>query len=626
MTALERSYAWWLADKNKKHDRLWSWLQYISVQTRTQRMDTRIFVEAVANFNPTGNSDFSYALRASLPYKIRDNILQAGRDTAVSRIAQSRTVPQYLTAAGDWSLSRVAEHRSRVLQGQFYALDVFRLVPRAFADACEGGLGAIYGCVEQTPRGPRPKLERCLHNEIYVDPEDGRYGDPMRMARARFVLRDELIEQYPGKKSEIELAAGPTSQDFMDFFIRRDSKADIVRVVEAWSRPATDGGSGHYVKCLSNVTLEDRPYKRRRLPIVRVLFAERAQGFYGQSLTERMLPAQLRLCEIDDFIARIQRLGSNSKWLVFRNSGVTRDDITNAPDQVLEVSEPGLAPQHVTYTGTPPDLAQQRREIKDDVFSQEGFGDNTPTGDVNKGLSSARAVRAADDVKSQRFISPMRLLEFAYMDLTRLIEDLNDECAEIDPEYSPEARYRSGKRTWLKRRRWVDLGFGDDEPQVRLFPISAQATTPQGKWSEVQEWIDDGFVSKPMAMDLMEFPDTEAFEQLDNADLDLVREQVDNIIDLDGAREDMLLPIASQDLALAKYVANQAYKVAFRLGAPDDVLMRFDRYLARCKQLEDDAAANQQPSAPEAPAPAALGPNAAAAAQLTAGQPAAQEG
>lgn len=623
----ERSTAWWNSAKNHKHEALWEWVNYVAQQNRTQRMDTRIFVEAVSNFNPTGNSDFSYALRASLPYKIRDNILQAGRDTVVSMIAQSRTCPQYLTTAGEWSLSRVAEHRTRVLQGQMYSLGVFRLVPKAFGDACDGGTGYVTGRVVLDAQGrPRPELDRCLHNEVYVDPEDGRYGRPRRAARVRFVDRDELLEEYKNKphlKRQIELASGPVNQDHLDFFIQRNSKADRVRVVEAWTLPTRVGGNdGVYVKCISNATLEERPFKRKRIPIVRVLYAERPQGYYGQSLTERMLPAQLRLCEIDDFIARVQRLGSNSAWLIENNSGVTPDDITNAPDQILVYNQGSQPPQHVTYSGTPPDLAQQRGEIKMDAFNQEGIGDTATTGDVNKGLSSARAVRAADDVKSRRFISPARLLEFAYLDVVRLMEDLNDECAEIDPSYAPEARYRSGRRTWLKAIPWKKLSFGNDDadPPCQLFPISAQATTPQAKWSETEEWIDRGFISKPMAMDLMEFPDTEAFEQLENADLDLVHEQIDNLIDLESFREDMLLPIPNQDLVMAAYIVNNAAKVAFRLNAPDEVLDRFDAYLAYCQQL---MTSQQQGTSTPQPAPAALDQNAAAAAQLqlSAGQP-----
>lgn len=609
-----KSTAWWLEPKERRHTVLFQWVDYVARQTATQRADVRIFLEAVSNFNPTGNEALTNDLRRILPCKIRDNILRAGVDTVASLVSQARTSPQYLTTAAEWSTSRIAEKRSRVLQGQMYDLKVFDIVPRAFVDACESSTGYVCGRVNELGL---PELERALPNEIYVDPEDGRYGDPNVVARKKFIARSTLLQVYGKKKqlkSQLLNSGGPSNQDYIDFFIRRDSRADMVSVVEAWRRPTVEGGDdGYHVICTDNCTLLDEGFKRRRIPVIPVMYAQRSQGYYGQSLVERMLPAQMRLSELDDAIASLQRLCSNSYWLYEENSlpgGM--DSITNAPGAGVEFRGP-LPPQLVTYTGTPPDLVEQRREIKSDIFDQEGLSQNATTGDVNKGLSSARAVRAADDTMVRRFISPARMLERAYLEVVRLIEDLNDDCAALDPEYAPKGRYRSGRRTWLKTSKWTDLALSAHDAAVQMFPISAQATTPQGKWSSVEEWVQAGFVSKPQAMDLMEFPDTEAFEALENANLDLVHEQVDNIIDLETFREDMLLPIPNQDLALAKYIANNASMVAFRLNAPPEVMDRFDAYLAYVKTLEGGAnAANQN----AAPAAAALDPNAAAAAQL----------
>src|SRR5688572_15407043 len=101
-------------------------------------MDTRIFVSVCTNFNPTGNSEYDYAIRSAFKNKIRDNIVQSGVDTAVSMIALARTAPQWLTNAGEWATSRKAEKKSRAIQGQFYDLGIFELYPKAFRAGCEG--------------------------------------------------------------------------------------------------------------------------------------------------------------------------------------------------------------------------------------------------------------------------------------------------------------------------------------------------------------------------------------------------------------------------------------------------------------------------------------------------------
>lgn len=613
----KKPIAWWNAAKDLKHDLVFQWVNYVAKQTQVQRMDTRIFASVCTNFNPTGNEEMDYAIRSAFKNKIRDNIVQAGVDTAVSMIALARTAPQWLTNAGEWSTSRKAEKMSRAIQGQFYDLGIFELFPKAFRQACEGGTGFVY-----TYMGPdgTPRVRRLLHNEVYVSPEDGRYAQPRMLAIKYFEDRDE-IEAVHGKTKDMQWkiseAAGPSSQDHMDFFIRRDSRDDRVAVVEIWRLPTVeDGDDGVYIKALSNCTLVERPFKKRRHRVVPIRFAERDQGYYGQSLVERMLPAQMQLAETDAYISTTQKLGSVAKWFVDKASGITKDEITNAAVQIHEYVTGTAPPALVTSQATPPDLVQQRQSIKQDAYDAQGFGDNTVTGDVNKGLASGEAVQRADDVKVRRFLNPARLLEGGYLQQALVMCDVNDECAEANPEYTVKIRSRSGKRTWLKTTKWTECRLEKDEATPTMFPISAQATTAAAKWEQVDQWVQRGYVSKPMAMDLAGMPDTAAFEELDNADLDLVYEQLDNLIDVDDAREDMLLPVSFQDLAMAKYFIRKGRTMAWRLSAPDVVLDRFERYLNYLAELE----AKAQPPAQNSLAPAALNPEAAAAAELAAAQ------
>jgi hypothetical protein len=75
---------------------------------------------------------------------------------------------------------------------------------------------------------------------------------------------------------------------------------------------------------------------------------------------------------------------------------------------------------------------------------------------------------------------------------------------------------------------------------------------------------------------------------------------------------------------MAVKLVNQAFLVAYRMQAPPHVQLGFQTYLSYAKQLMDKlkaAEAAQAAPPPEAMGPAALDPNAAAAAQL-AGPPA----
>jgi hypothetical protein len=139
----------------------------------------------------------------------------------------------------------------------------------------------------------------------------------------------------------------------------------------------------------------------------------------------------------------------------------------------------------------------------------------------------------------------------------------------------------------------------------------------------VDEWIRGGFVSRPQALDLIEFPDIDAWQQLENANLDLVRWQIEGLVELEEG-EQAPLPIENQDIPMAVKLVNQAFLVAYRMQAPPHVQLGFQTYLSYAKKLMDKLKAEEAAQAappPEAMGPAALDPNAAAAAQL-AGPPA----
>jgi hypothetical protein len=118
-------------------------------------------------------------------------------------------------------------------------------------------------------------------------------------------------------------------------------------------------------------------------------------------------------------------------------------------------------------------------------------------------------------------------------------------------------------------------------------------TTPQGRMAAVEEYIAGGFMSKPVALSLMEFPDIEAWQSLETSDLDLVEYQIDRI--LDGNPE---LPIPNQDPELARDLMNKAFLVAYRMQADFDLLDNMQRYIAYADQMLEEMAAEEAAMAP----------------------------
>jgi len=328
-----------------------------------------------------------------------------------------------------------------------------------------------------------------------------------------------------------------------------------------------------------------------------------------------MLPAQIRLCELQRTVARNQDLTSLAMWLVEENSGVDEDQLTNAEGSVVTYQR--NAPQLVAWQGTPADLKAEIREIISDAFEQEGLSPGMVGGELaQKGLGSARAVRAADDVSSRRQVIPTRALEGYYLQLAQGIEDANDDCAARDESYSVSGYVRAGRQQFLTSSKWADLQIPEGDCTLTVMSMSAMPTTPQGRMAAVEEYIAGGFMSKPVALSLLEFPDIEAWQSLETADLDLVDYQIDRL--LDGNAE---LPIPNQDPQLARDLINKALMVAYRMQADFDVLDNMSRFIAYCDQLIEETAAAAGPS----PDMAAMAPNNAAAQQSVPFAPAVQQ-
>lgn len=603
--------AWWASKPKLAYLAVMTTVNYLERQNRGQREDTRFNMELASNFNIAGNGCENRAwFGRAAGGKMRRNLGQSMCDIAGSLILQNRTVPMAVTSDSDYALARQAERWTRAIQGQFYSLGVFELAPDVGRDALETGTGHILGYVEMYPTKngmkPRPVIERVLPNEILVDAVDGQYRNPRSMYRIKLIAREQLIALYPKEAAKLRFSGGPTPHNYVDFSISQNNKADFVRVVECWHLPTIEGkDDGRHTICTDNVDLVDEKYGDMKFPIRTYRYVVRRVGYWGQGLIERVTPCQIRLSEIQQAKRDMQVLCSNTFWMRHENCDWSWDEMSNLPGQEI-VWSGQTPPQMVTFEGTPGDLSQEEQQIIAEAMDQEGFSGNLATGDVNKGLSSARAVRAADDVASRRHVMPTRLYEQLYMDFADLIAELNDQCAEIDPTYTVTGRYRSGAKSWIKEDRWSELKLPEGKVQVTVFPISALPTTPMGLWSTLEEMTQAGMVSKDMAMELQGMPDMPRFMDGETSSIDLAGWQIDRLFD--GKPE---LPIPQQDLQTSLRMVNQALLIAYRMEAPQEVLDAFDQYMAYGKFLLEGGA---EPIAPMAPA--ALDPNAAAAAQL----------
>ena len=105
---------------------------------------------------------------------------------------------------------------------------------------------------------------------------------------------------------------------------------------------------------------------------------------------------------------------------------------------------------------------------------------------------------------------------------------------------------------------------------MQMFPVSSLPQMPSARYQKVKEMLQDGFIEKPVAQRLLEFPDIDAESNLGNAMLDDCDATISAILD---DEEPTLMPLEPyQNLDLIIQRANAAYLYARHRQCPEERL------------------------------------------------------
>jgi hypothetical protein len=605
--------SWYKAPRGEAFSAVHSTAKYIRNQQSLQRLDVAHF-EALylQNVSGLGRSlgDLSGYYHGQGPTGMRGgrfNMCAAVVDTAHSLIAASPPVPIYITNGTNLSIVRKAERRSKVLQSQINELggDV---IPAAFLNACKTGTGIVYGYLDDDGL---PKLELVHQLELLVEHSDGFYGSPKSIHRQKYVHREHLASLYPSKRQAILKATSDVGDDFVGrFFVAGiTDRSEMVSVVESWYLGVRGKPGRHTITC-STCDLLDEDWTARDFPFAVVRYRNRAFGYYGSGLIESCRENQNRVNKLIQRVAKAQDLAST--LMIFNPTGENMLDpqhITNEVGLVFNFDGGLGTPTLAKWDGTLVDLQQQIDLEFERVLRTEGIGESQAYGDgAGKGLSSAVAHRAKDDISSRRLINPVKLFSTFCIDVARLVERLNDEAADRDEGYSARGYLEGAGRNFLKSSRWKDLDIPEGEAVLNLMPMSSLPTTAAGKFSAVSEMVSAGYLGKPAAMKLLQMPAIDEMAALETSQLDLCLWQMEALMDADLPDAPLTLPMERQDLAMCMDVATKVWAQIIPMAPTDAVLDAFDQYLDYAKSLLESA----QPPAPPPMDPSMAPPGGAA--------------
>lgn len=579
---------WWIEDDaNKASNQLLASAAYLKESQQYRYKQTATYARLYGNqslFSFAGQNivkmDANFGLPAERP---TFNLVQSVTDTLVSRIAQNRPAPVFLTDNGNYKQRTLAKKLNNFILGEFFHAKAYAKGSIALRDALVTGTGVLH--VFEGPDN-RVEIERVLQTELLVDPNEAMYGEPRQLYRLKLVDRKVLEEAFPKFKAKIALASKATPDNSAD---SSKSVADLVMVVEGWhlksGKKATDGR--HIIACSAG-NLIDEEYTKDRFPFTFLHYSPRLLGFWAQGVAEQLMGTQMELNSVLYTISKAIKLVGVPRIFVEESSKVTSTSFNNQIGTIVKFR--GTKPQYEVTPSNAQDLYAERDKLISYGYQQSGVSALQAASQKPQGLDSGEAIRSYDDISTDRFASLSRRYDDMFVDLAYLIIDKAKDITELEGQYSTIYPNKNGTKE-------IDLtkaDLVDDEFIIQCFTQSSLPKDPAGRLAKITEMIQAGMISIQEGRRLLDYPDLEQIEKLANAGEERIFQILDNIVE-DGKYTP---PDPFLDLQLATTTVTQYINLYASVKLPESRMQMLRDFFS---QVQDIKMAAQPPM----PAPGA---------------------
>jgi len=586
---------WWLTkDSDKAAAEMLTSAAYLKESQAYRYRQAAIYARLYGNqslYSFAGSNiskmDQTYGLPQERP---TFNLIQSVTDTLVSRIAQSRPQPVFLTSNSDYKQRNLAKKLNSFILGEFHNTKAYELGTTALRDGLVEGTGVIH--VFETPDN-RVGLERVLLTELLVDPNEAMYGEPRQLYRLKLIDRDVLLANFPKLKEKIEMAAKGTPDNSAD---SSKSVSDLVMVVEGWHLPSGKGmGDGRHTIACSSGSLLDEPFDKERFPFSFLHYAPRLLGFWAQGVAEQLMGTQMELNSILYTISRAIKLVGVPR--VFQEEGAKVVSAHHNNEVGVIVKYRGIKPTYEVAPCNAPELYAERDKLIQYGYQQSGVSALQASSQKPQGLDSGEAIRTYDDISTDRFASLARRYDNFFIDLSYQIIDLAKDICERDDGYSTVYPNKNGIKE-------IDLKAADvvkDTFVIQCFTQSSLPKDPAGRLQKVAEMIQAGMITVQEGRRLLDYPDLDQVEKLANAAEERVFQILDDIIESGKyTPPDPFMDLTFAEKTVVQYI-NLYSQAKLEESKADKLHMFFS-------QIQDIKQAAQPPPMPQpqgAPAPQA---------------------
>lgn len=503
---------------------------------------------------------------------VRMNIVASVLDTLAAKVAKNKPRPSYQTAGGDWSQQQKARRLEKFVHGLFYEMDVYEKGKDIFFDSGEFGTGFMH--IFKDENTGRLQAERVMPDEVFVDDVDALYGSPRQMIRRKVVQREVLVEMFPDK-ADVIYAADPPRESTGN---NKKVATATVEVWEGWHLASKKGAKdGKHILAIEQGVLAEDEWKPSVFPLVRLCGPcgrggrGRTVGFWGKGVAEGLVGIQIELNRL--ILSVSEQLRRKGRGRVFAQIGskLNPDHLTNGIGDVVFYT--GEKPTVDNINAVAPEEFNQIDRLKAAAYQEVGVSELSAAAKKPSGLDAAVALREYSDIESERFALIHQAWEQFYMNIAEVSLEL------IREQYGTNGyKVRLPSRRYVQEVEWKDIQLGRDGYIQQAFPVSSLPSTPAARYQKVKEMMQDGFIEKPAAQRLLEFPDIDAESNLGNAAIDDADATISAILD---EPEATLLPVEPyQNLELLVSRATAAYLYARHHDCPEDRLEMLRQLIA----------------------------------------------
>jgi len=517
-------FKWWLAKSKKEMAaQVVASLESLRSNQEYRNRQAALFARLYSNiplFNFVGANLSKMNIAQTLPIdRPTMNVVQSCVDTLTSRITQSKPRPVFLTDNGDYKERGLAEKMNMFVGGELYRMKGYEKAEIMLRDAAVLGTGILKVYEDASHR---VALDRVLFTELFVDPNDAWYGEPRQLFQLKLIDKAMLQHAFPEDAGVIKKAEPGFPDESAE---SKKTIADQVLVVEAWRLPSGKGtGDGkHVIACNAGLILEEE-WKSEKFPFVFLHYTPRIAGFWAQGLAEQLMGTQVEINKLLITSSRAINLVGVPRVFMEEGSKVVKAHLNNEIGSI--VTYKGTKPIYEVAPCVPQEVYAQLERLVQYAYQQSGISSLAATAQKPAGLNSGEAIRNYDDLQSDRFAALSRRYDNVFIDLAYQIIDLAVDIAKEQGEYETVYPNKDG----VKEIKLPDVERFNDPYVIQCFDASSLPREPAGRLEKVVEMMQAGLIDPQEGRRLLDFPDIQQVEKLQNAAEERILKVLDQIV------------------------------------------------------------------------------------------------